>query len=164
MQLVNLFGWGEIAVRLCCAVLIGSLVGLNRELGGKPAGLRTNALVCLGAALLVLAGLAVGIDSTGRVDPASGSRAIQGIITGIGFLGAGVIIREAAEVKVHGLTTAATIWISAALGILCGAGVWVVAAAGLVLTLLVLVIGRPFERFLHRKFPGLTEKDHGPSR
>ena len=112
--------------------------------------------------LLVLAGVAIGTDGDGKVDLASVSRVIQGIVTGIGFFGAGVIIRDASDAKVHGLTTAAAIWISATLGILCGEGVWLVAGAGAVLTLLVLVIGRPLERFIHRKFPGLTEKDREP--
>lgn len=162
MNLLQIYGWQEIALRLLSSVLIGAVIGLNRELLGKPAGLRTNALVCLGSALIVLAGAAAAVTKDGTVETAGPSRVIQGIITGIGFLGAGVIIRDAAGSKVHGITTAATIWIAAALGILCGQGLYLVAGAGTLLTLAVLIVGRPLEKSLHRRFPGLTEKDHEP--
>ena len=88
------------------------------------------------------------------------SRAMQGIITGIGFLGAGVILRDTSGARVHGLTTAATIWLTATLGILCGAGIWSVALPGVGLTLVILILGRPLERFLHRRFPELSDHDH----
>ena len=152
----------EIALRLCSAAFIGALLGLNRELRGKPAGLRTNSLVSLGAALLTLASIGVATGKDGVPDPAAVSRAMQGIITGIGFLGAGVILRDVGGTRVHGITTATTIWLVAALGILCGAGIWPVAIVGLGLTLVILVLGRPLEGFLHRRFPKLAEDPHEP--
>ena len=107
MDIVQTLGWQEIALRLGSATLIGGVLGLNRELGGKPAGLRTNALVSLGAALLILASLGVAADTDHALQANVMSRAIQGIITGIGFLGAGVIIRDTSGARVHGITTAA---------------------------------------------------------
>lgn len=162
MELIRLLGWQEIAVRLGSAVLIGALLGLNRELRGKAAGLRTNALVCLGAALFVLAAISLATTQQEHSDVAAVSRVIQGVVTGIGFLGAGVILRDTSGKRVHGLTTAAAIWLAAALGVLCGEGLWPVAAGGVVLTLFILVVCRPVEKFLHKKFPGLTEEDRDP--
>src|SRR5438477_3708370 len=109
----------DTALRLMAATAVGALIGLNREMRGKPAGLRTHSLVTLGAALMTLCGvyLSVGEDANAT------SRVLQGIITGIGFLGVGVIIRDNAG-HVRGLTTAATIWMAAALGIVCGIGYW----------------------------------------
>ena len=160
MDIVQTLGWQEIALRLGSATLIGGLLGLNRELRGKPAGLRTNALVSLGSALLVLGSLGVAAGTDRALEANVMSRAIQGIITGIGFLGAGVILRDTSGARVHGITTAATIWLTAALGVLCGAGIWSVAVLGLGLTLVILVLGRPLEKFLHRRFPELSDHDH----
>ena len=157
MDIFQALGWQEITLRLGSATLAGAVLGLNRELRGKPAGLRTNALVALGSALLILAGVGItsGADSARQADVIS--RAMQGIITGIGFLGAGVILRDTSGTQVHGITTAATIWLTAALGVLCGAGMWQVALLGMGLTLVVLVLGKPLEKFIHRKFPKLSE-------
>lgn len=166
MDIFHTLGWKEIALRLGSAVFAGAVLGLNRELRGKPAGLRTNALVSLGAALLVLAGvgLAAGTDAARQADVVS--RAMQGIITGIGFLGAGVILRDPGGTQVHGITTAATIWLTAALGVLCGVGMWTLALLGAAITLVVLILGSPLERFLHRKIPKLSEhvRDETPRR
>ena len=164
MDIVQTLGWQEIALRIGSATLIGGLLGLNRELGGKPAGLRTNALVSLGSALLVLAGIAISSGANGAHQADVVSRTMQGIITGIGFLGAGVILRDTTGARVHGITTAATIWLTATLGVLCGAGVWSVAVLGIVLTLAILVLGKPLEKFLHHKFPKLSdhERDDPP--
>src|SRR5689334_12946100 len=93
MELVNQIGWTEIALRLGSAVIIGAMLGLNRDLRGKPAGLRTNALVCLGAALFVLSAIFLP-SSKDSPDAAAISRVIQGVVTGIGFLGAGEILRD----------------------------------------------------------------------
>ncbi len=159
MELIHSLGWQELSLRLGSAVFAGAVLGLNRELRGKPAGLRTNALVSLGAALLVLAcvGVTLGPDSVHRADAMS--RVMQGIITGIGFLGAGVILRDTGGTQVHGITTAATIWLTATLGVLCGAGLWLVALLGVGLTLVILILGRPLDKFLHRRFPKLTKHD-----
>src|SRR5476649_2542804 len=129
MDLFQTLGWQEILIRLGSATLAGAVLGLNRELKGKPAGLRTNALVSLGSALLILAGIGIasGSDSVHQADVIS--RAMQGIITGIGFLGAGVILRDTSGTQVHGITTAATIWLTATLGVLCGAGMWQIGRA-----------------------------------
>ena len=159
MDIVQTLGWQEIALRLGSATLIGGLLGLNRELGGKPAGLRTNALVSLGSALIILASLGVAADADHALQANVLSRAIQGIVTGIGFLGAGVIIRDTSGARVHGITTAATIWLTATLGVLCGAGIWLVALLGAGLTLVILILGKPLEKFLHHRFPKLSDHE-----
>src|ERR1700681_4462692 len=102
--------WIEIALRLSAATLIGGVIGLNRDLHGKPTGVRTMGLVGLGSALIVVAAELVG----GNGDA---TRAVQGIVTVIGFLGAGVIVKDSTSDRIHGLTTAATIWLTAALGV-----------------------------------------------
>jgi putative Mg2+ transporter-C (MgtC) family protein len=137
----------EIALRFGAAVVVGGAIGLNRDLRGKPAGVRTHALVSLGSAV-VTAVAATAVGPT--LDPAAVSRVMQGIITGIGFLGAGVILHLDAGRRVRGLTTAATIWIVAALGIACGVADWAPVGLGVGLTLLVLVFGGPAERACHR--------------
>ena len=125
----------DIVARLGAAVLVGSLIGLDRELRGKPAGLRTVALVALGSALFVLTAYESGSpdarDATSRV--------IQGIVTGIGFLGAGTIVRGHTEQSVTGLTTAASVWLAAGAGVACGLGQWqlVITATGLGMVILV---------------------------
>jgi putative Mg2+ transporter-C (MgtC) family protein len=166
MDLIHTLGWQEIALRLGSATLAGAVLGVNRELRGKPAGLRTNALVSLGSALLILANLGNSMGADAAVQANAMSRVMQGIITGIGFLGAGVILRDTDGTKVHGLTTAATIWLTATLGVLCGAGMWPVALLGVGLTLAILILGGPLEKYLHRKFPKLTEhnRDDVPPR
>ena len=145
-----LSGNEDIAVRLGAALILGSALGLNRELHGKPAGLRTHALVSLGAAVAIMVALNYQ-DRSLAADPNAIGRVVQGILTGIGFLGAGVILRDPAG-HVTGLTTAATIWICAVLGIVCGLGYWSIMAIALGLTALALWFGRPVERFAERCF------------
>ena len=145
-----LSGNEDIAVRLGAALILGSALGLNRELHGKPAGLRTHALVSLGAAVAIMVALNYQ-DRSLAADPNAIGRVVQGILTGIGFLGAGVILRDPAG-HVTGLTTAATIWICAVLGIVCGLGYWFIMAIALGLTALALWFGRPVERFAERCF------------
>lgn len=120
------------------------ILGINRELKDKPAGVRTHAIVALGAAIITL------LASLPPTDGTSASRALQGVITGIGFLGAGVILRDMTARTIHGLTTAGTIWLAACLGAACGLGYWSVAAVGAAIALLILVLGIPFERQLRR--------------
>jgi putative Mg2+ transporter-C (MgtC) family protein len=141
----------EILLRLTASILVGGLIGLDRNLHGKPTGIRTLGLVCLGACVLTLAS-ANFLDANGQTDPAAASRVIQGLVTGIGFLGSGVIIRESGSDRVRGLTTAASIWITAILGILCGMGSWQIAAIALVLVFVLFVCGKPIERTLHRRW------------
>jgi putative Mg2+ transporter-C (MgtC) family protein len=139
-----------IALRLGAATLIGAVIGLNRDLHGKPTGVRTLGLVSLGAALVVLASMDFKTDFGLDANPVS--RAIQGVLTGIGFLGAGVIVRDSLGKKIQGLTTAALIWLTACLGIVCGLGAWKVALIALVFVFALLVVGGPFERWLHRRW------------
>jgi putative Mg2+ transporter-C (MgtC) family protein len=137
----------DIALRLITAVVVGGLLGLNRELRHKPAGLRTHALVGLGAAVVTsLVAWNTQTDSITHVDATS--RVIQGILTGIGFLGAGVILRTQNGQTVHGLTTAASIWMAACIGCACGCGAWMISACAFALVLLVLIYGGPLERWL----------------
>jgi putative Mg2+ transporter-C (MgtC) family protein len=113
--------------RLGLAAVLGAILGIDREKIQSAAGLRTHILVCLGAAVMVLGGEAAGFD------PDASSRVIQGIIAGIGFLGAGTILKISDKVEVHGLTTAASIWLTAGVGIAVGLGhFWLSAAATLV--------------------------------
>ena len=140
--------WSEAMLRLLAATAAGGLLGLNRELTQKPAGLRTHALVALGSALVTVSALQLGATD-GRTHADAASRVIQGIIAGIGFLGGGVILHTEGR-NVSGLTTAATIWVAAALGISCGIGQWHIAGMTAGLALIVLVAGRPIEDLLHR--------------
>lgn len=126
----------EVAVRLAAAVGGGSAIGLNRFLRRKAAGTRTHAIVALGAAMATL--LAERATEAEAV-----SRVAQGLVTGVGFIGAGVILRHGSHVQ--GLTTAASIWTCAIYGICCGAGDLAVAVTGLVLALAMLLIGKPIE-------------------
>ncbi|TMH04384.1 MAG: MgtC/SapB family protein [Betaproteobacteria bacterium] len=130
-------------LRPVVALLAGALVGLERSYHGRAAGLRTYALVCLGSALLVT--LAEQLEPAG--DPSGSTRVIQGIVTGIGFLGAGVIIKEGSSVR--GLTTAASIWVISAVGVVIGAGYYLMGAVATALTLALLSILRTIEDRLH---------------
>jgi putative Mg2+ transporter-C (MgtC) family protein len=148
----------DIALRLVAATLVGVVLGLNRDLHGKPTGVRTLGLVCLGSALAVL--------SIHVVSPTDASRVIQGIVTGVGFLGAGLIIRTGTGHRVHGLTTAACVWVTACIGAACAIAQWRIVALGVVLVLVVLVLGGPFEKAIHRRWPGRPSElsDQPPDR
>ena len=152
--------WTEVILRLLAATAAGGLLGLNRELTQKPAGLRTHALVALGAALVVVSALQLGVtNDVTHADAAS--RVIQGVIAGIGFLGGGVILHADGR-NVKGLTTAATIWVAAALGISCAIGQWRVAGSTAVIALVVLVLGMPIESLLQRvQRNGETKREPG---
>lgn len=146
-----------IPLRILAAAAVGAILGINRDLHGKPIGLRTLSLVSVGSAGAVL----LCADSTGIVMDAEGmSRVLQGVMTGIGFLGAGVILHAQDDRKVYGLTTAATIWVTAVLGVACGLGAWMpmLMVGGVVL--LVLTLGGPLESAIHRWY----ERRHGPPR
>jgi putative Mg2+ transporter-C (MgtC) family protein len=139
-------GFGAVLLRLAAAVGVGAVIGLDRELRRKPAGLRTLALVALGSAVFIIET----IDTTRGVYTDATSRVIQGIVTGVGFLGAGSIMRSADEESVRGLTTAASIWLAAAAGIACGLANWPLVVVGSALGVLVLVI-TPVERVIHNR-------------
>ena len=147
--------WPEIALRLGAATLAGGLIGLNRDLQGKPIGLRTLGLVGLATAMVVL--LAESFGNTEKV-PDAISRVIQGILTGIGFLGAGVIIHRENRSRVEGLTSAACTWLTACFGIMCGAGYWRIVIVALGITFIVLVCGGGIERWLHRALGGKDQR------
>jgi putative Mg2+ transporter-C (MgtC) family protein len=141
------------AARIFGALLIGAAIGLERTFHGRPAGFRTHALVCVASALLMLVTVyqnewmtQVTIDAI-RTDP---TRMAQGIMTGIGFLGAGVIFKEGLTVR--GLTTAASIWMTASIGILIGIGFWFPALIGTLATLIVLSVFRWVENRLPAEF------------
>ena len=140
--------WQDIVLRLGAATLAGGLIGLNRDLHGKPIGLRTLGLVGLAAAMVVVLE-----ESSGIPDP----RIIQGILTGVGFLGAGVIIHADQNSRIRGLTSAACTWLTACIGIICGAGQWKILAVGLAITFIVLIAGGKVEAWLHR---ALGRKDY----
>ena len=135
--------YGTIALRLGLALLVGAILGLNRWLHHKSAGIRTHSLVAIGAATAVLL-----ISDFVKDDAQSVSRVLQGLITGLGFLGAGVIIREQRSQRVHGLTTAASLWACALIGAAFGAGQYVLGGLSLGAILLTLVIGGPLERLV----------------
>jgi putative Mg2+ transporter-C (MgtC) family protein len=120
----------EMAVRLVLSALFGAVVGFEREHAEKPAGMRTLGLVSLGAAAFTLASI------YGFLGPADPSRIAAQVVTGVGFLGAGTILREGLTVR--GLTTAASIWAIAAVGVAVGAGMYILAVVGTVLTLVLL--------------------------
>lgn len=128
-------------------MLIGAIIGLERQIRHKPAGLRTHMLVSFGSAVFTLI-----IMQTDRSQSSHDalSRVIQGIAAGVGFLGAGEIVRQSSQesqrLEVHGLTSAAAIWVSAGLGIAAGCGLWQLALIGGFLTFLVLTIFKRLEK------------------
>jgi putative Mg2+ transporter-C (MgtC) family protein len=138
----------SLAMRLGLAALLGGILGLNREIALKPAGMRTHALVSLGAALATVTGLAL-MQPPGQ-DASAPGRIIQGLVAGIGFIGSGVILRRRDNHTVEGLTTAASIWVIAATGVAVGAGLWRSAVIVVVISLVLLVIGSPIDRLVHR--------------
>jgi putative Mg2+ transporter-C (MgtC) family protein len=129
-------------------ISLGGILGLNRELALKPAGMRTHALVALGAALLTVTGLALMVPPGN--DTSAPGRVIQGLIAGIGFIGSGVILHRRDNYTVEGLTTAATIWVIAAVGVAVGAGLWRASVIVVTISLILLVVGNRIDRFVHR--------------
>ncbi|BBD65473.1 MgtC/SapB transporter [Nostoc commune NIES-4072] len=139
--------WLNISFRLCLALFIGAIIGLERQIRRKPAGLRTHMLVSFGSAVFTL----IIMQTDGSLSSRDAlSRVIQGIAAGVGFLGAGEIVRQSSEesqrLEIHGLTSAAAIWVSAALGIAAGCGLWQLALIGGLLTFLVLTVFKKLEK------------------
>lgn len=130
----------HVLVRLTAAAVLGAVIGFQRERAGKPAGLRTHMLVTLGTAVFVLACSASGMNSDGL------SRVIQGIVTGIGFIGAGSILKLDERREVQGLTTAAGVWMTAAVGVAVGLGSLGVAILATLFALAVLSFAKRYER------------------
>ncbi len=141
----------DIALRLLAATAAGMILGCNRDLKGKPTGMRTLGLVALGTALVAVATTNLAAI---RSDPNALSRVIQGVIqglmAGVGFIGAGVVLRRPDRLEVHGLTTAATVWMTAALGIAAALADWIIVGMGLALALGLLLLDHPLERLVER--------------
>jgi putative Mg2+ transporter-C (MgtC) family protein len=137
----------RVIVRLVIAMLLGAIVGAQRERTGKPAGLRTHMLVAMGGALFVLAPLQFGMNPDGL------SRVIQGLVTGIGFLGAGAILKLSEERQIAGLTTAAGIWMTAAVGVAVGLGAFGVALVSIILTWITLSVVAKLEARMSQDRP-----------
>jgi putative Mg2+ transporter-C (MgtC) family protein len=129
----------QILLRMLAAVVFGFLVGMQREKAGKPAGVRTHMLVSLGTAIVVLACAGMGMQYDAQ------SRVIQGIVTGIGFIGAGSILKLNEERDIQGLTTAAGLWLTAAIGIACGVGTLGIALIASIITVGVLALAGVIE-------------------
>ncbi len=131
----------EILLKLSAAILIGSLIGAEREFRDKAAGFRTNILITVGSAMFTILGQ--------WIEPSAAARIAANIVTGIGFLGAGAIMHERGHVA--GLTTAATIWFAAAIGMAIGAGLWPLAMIGTAIILLVLLVFPPVEVWISKR-------------
>jgi len=143
----------DVIQRLCLAALLGGVLGLEREWRHKSAGLRTNILIAIGAAVFTL--MSIELADARSADP---GRVAAQIVTGVGFLGAGAIMRTNAGIQ--GLTTAATIWVNAAVGVAAGGGEYHLAFIATGVTLAVLLVLHPIEQWLDRRSP--LQKD-GPA-
>jgi putative Mg2+ transporter-C (MgtC) family protein len=143
---MTLTSFPEAVVRLALAAVLGGAVGLEREYHHKPAGLRTNMLIALGSALFSILSIELGAG-TGSPD-----RIAAQVVTGIGFLGAGAILRSGDHI--HGLTTAATIWVNAAIGMAAGLGSYTVATVAAAITLVVLALLPWMEKFVENRRGG----------
>ena len=141
----------HVIIRLVAATLLGAVVGIQRERAGKPAGLRTHVLVCLGTSVFVLACSGVGMSLDGL------SRVIQGIVTGIGFIGAGSILKLNEERDIQGLTTSAGIWMTAAIGVAVGLGSLGVALLSAFLTLIILALVGSYEHRIDQRRATIAE-------
>lgn len=133
--------------RLVISAVLGGLIGVEREMHSKPAGLRTHILICMGAAMFTMISLSVAESFGSSADV---SRIAAGVVTGIGFLAAGSIFREE---RIHGLTTAADIWVLAGIGMAVGFGYYFFAVAATVISLAVLTMGAPFNKWIAGRQP-----------
>lgn len=137
----------RISIRLVVAMIVGAVVGVQRERSGKPAGVRTHMLVALGAALFVIGPMEFGMVENDL------SRVIQGLVTGIGFLGAGAILKLEDKREIEGLTTAAGIWMTAAMGLAAGLGRFGLALISVIFAWFVLAVVKRTEHWLNRDIP-----------
>ena len=143
---LHLYGFGELLLRLGLAVVVGFLLGLDREMRGVDAGIRTHAMVALSSAMIMVSSLMLFDqlrDEGGTPDPL---RAVQGLSQAIGFIAAGMIFVHGNAVK--NMTTAANIWVAAAIGIACGSGQFSLVLVGSVMAVALLTLLKLFERFL----------------
>ncbi len=141
----------QVLSRLFASILFGATIGFQRELVGKPAGIKTHILVTLGTTLFVLSCSVFAMNSDGL------SRVIQGIVTGIGFIGTGSILKINAERDIQGLTTAASVWMAAAIGVTVGLGLLGIALIATILTLIILTVVSSLEKKFAYK---VTEKNN----
>jgi putative Mg2+ transporter-C (MgtC) family protein len=145
--------WPEDLISIILATVLGAVVGLERELSGKSAGLRTNLLICLGASVFTIISREMATGAEGSL-----TRIAAQIVTGVGFLGAGAIIQDRGGV--HGLTTAATIWLVASIGMACGAGFYQLAIISTLIAILVLIglgkMAKQLEHFRTKQKPEST--------
>jgi putative Mg2+ transporter-C (MgtC) family protein len=132
--------------RLGVAAIIGGVIGCERQLHGHWAGLRTHMMVSLGSAVFVVAGMRLAGNQ-----PADVSRIVQGVASGIGFLGAGTILKLGAQMEIKGLTTASSIWLSAGLGIAAGLAEYTLAVAATCVSLAVLILLHPLDQVLNKR-------------
>jgi putative Mg2+ transporter-C (MgtC) family protein len=142
--------------RIGAAAILGGVIGMERELNGHFAGLRTHMMVAIGCAVFVVGGLAISGEQTEAV-----TRVIQGVAAGVGFLGAGTILKIDEKEKIKGLTTASSIWLASALGTLAGLGEYVPAAASAAIAIVVLAVLRPVEKLL-QNYIGANPKTDTP--
>jgi putative Mg2+ transporter-C (MgtC) family protein len=141
----------DLALRLLLAAALGAAIGVEREFRQKPAGLRTNMLIALGSAVLTVVSIELGAGG------ATPDRVAAQIVTGIGFLGGGAILRSGTNIR--GMTTAATIWVNAAIGMAAGAGLFVLAIMATAITLIVLAALPPVENYFENR-PGAERNRH----
>lgn len=150
----------EIILRLLVGTACGMLLGIDRDLRGKEAGLRTLGLVGLGASVVAVAGVS---DPFLSSEPDAQSRVVQGIIqgvlTGVGFIGAGVVIHDTKAKEVYGLTTAAAVWVTAALGVAAGLGAWRTVATGTVIGIVLLALLRLVQRMFGKQDEEAEDKE-----
>jgi putative Mg2+ transporter-C (MgtC) family protein len=144
----------QFTIRLLVALFAGVLIGIEREWKKKPAGIRTNTMVSTGAALFVLLAFKIAEEAGLQTDV---GRVIGQVVTGIGFLGAGIIFKDGGDI--HGLTTAATIWCSAAIGCIAGAGYFVEAAIGTAAIIFVNFLLNPLDKWLEKRAKGKDGKE-----
>lgn len=155
-DLHDLAGFTRVFIRLMLAVILGGVLGYERQRSGKPAGLRTHMLVSLGAALFVLVPLQAGMPVNDV------SRVLQGVIAGIGFLGAGAIIKMSEEGQIKGLTTAASIWLTAAIGVAAGMGREATAVFATLLALIILGALHKLDKHISAKQKKHHLHEHAP--
>ena len=127
---------------LVVALVLGTVIGIEREVHKKPAGLRTNALICMGAAAFIVIAERIGLT------PDAVSRMTAGIVTGVGFIGGGAVLRD--RENISGVTTAATIWVVTSIGIACGMKLYDIAVAVTIFSLLILTILSPIDKKLRK--------------
>lgn len=139
-------GFLDIMGRMLLAVVAGAIIGIDRELQRKPAGVRTHALVAMGACMFTMIGLIVADVPT--LDLSAPGRVVQGVVAGVGFIGAGAIFRREGLTGGQGLTTAASVWVVAAVGAGSAAGLWRLSAVAVVLAVLILLLEEPVDRLV----------------